>query len=172
MATSGGTPAVAVTKLVPATQHHLRQMMSWFPTLESCVRWGGPAFRFPFHENGFLEDTRVAELPSFALVDAGGGLLGFGQYYAREGRCHLGRLVIHPDRRGQGLGAGLISSLATMGSAELGAQECSLFVSNNNERAERLYERLGFTRAPYPGTDSIPRSHYMVAPSKALSLIE
>lgn len=155
--------------LVPATHDHLLQMMPWFPTRESCVRWGGPAFRFPFDESSFREDTKVAELASFALVDAAGGLLGFGQYYAREGRCHLGRLVIHPDRRGQGLGTRLISSLATLGSEELRARECSLFVSTGNENAERLYGRLGFVRAPYPGGEPIPQSHYMVAPVKALS---
>jgi len=96
------------------------------------------------------------------LLDGGGMLCGFGQYYLRAGRCHLARLAIAPARRGRGLGARLIELLSDEGKAALGVEHCSLFVSIANTTALALYERLGFARAAYPGDLPIPGCHYMV----------
>jgi RimJ/RimL family protein N-acetyltransferase len=156
--------------LVAATRAHLKEMMAWFPTREACAVWSGPAFRFPFTEQTFFDDAKVAELPSFALVDTAGSLLGFGQYYLREGRCHFGRLAINPGFRSRGLGTRLVSLLASAGCSALGVEECSLFVSNGNDRAERLYERIGFCYADYPtGRLPLPNCKYMILEERKLS---
>ena len=158
------------TRLVPATRDHLREMMAWFPSPESCTLWGGAEFRYPFTEATFVADSRCEELPTYSLVAEEDALLGFGQYYDRVGRCHLGRLVISPDHRGRGLGTRLIEKLIELGAPALRANECSLFVARTNPAAARLYERLGFTIAPYPD-DSIARSgvDYMIAPCALVS---
>jgi len=158
------------TRLVPATRDHLREMMAWFPDAESCQVWGGTEFRHPFTEETFVADTRCDALPTYSLVGEAGELLGFGQYYDRVGRCHLGRLVISPGHRGRGLGTRLIEKLIELGAPALRADECSLFVGRTNPAAARLYERLGFTIAPYPD-DSIARSgvDYMIAPCALVS---
>jgi ribosomal protein S18 acetylase RimI-like enzyme len=66
-------------------------------------------------------------------------LAGFGQYYLRAGRCHLGRRAV-----------------ATY----------SLFVLPGNERALHLYQRLGFEPACYPEPDPVfDDCIYMVAAS-------
>lgn len=168
-ASGRGSGTSADAGLVPATRGHLRAMMAWFSTHQACAFWGGPAFRFPFTEQSFFEDAKAAELPSFALIDSVGKLLGFGQYYLREGRCHFGRLAIDPALRSQGLGARLISFLASAGCKALGVDECSLFVSTGNDRAEQLYARLGFTPAPYPtGKLPLPNCKYMIASASRL----
>jgi ribosomal protein S18 acetylase RimI-like enzyme len=152
-------------RLVRTTREHLRQMMAWFPDAGSCAVWGGPEFRYPFSEETFVADSRCATLPTWSLVGDGGALLGFGQYYDRVGRCHLGRLVISPDWRGEGLGTRLIDGLIELGAPALRASECSLFVSRSNRAAARLYARLGFTVADYPdGSIPLPGSDsdYMV----------
>jgi len=135
--------------------------MSWFPSRESCQIWGGPEFRFPFTAQSFHADCHL-ELPSRVLLDGGGMLCGFGQYYLRARRCHLARLAIAPALRGRGLGARLIELLSDEGRAALGVEHCSLFVSIANTTALALYERLGFARAAYPGDLPIPGCHYMV----------
>lgn len=155
--------------LRPASHDHLRQIMPWFPDQRSGELWGGPRFRFPFTEATFLEDSRLGAVPSFVLTE-GEAVVGFGQYYLRAGRCHLGRLAISPAHRGQGLGRVLIVELVRFGVEDLGVAECSLFVADDNLPALRLYEKLGFVRAEYPEDDPAVRHFtYMVVSAQRLS---
>ena len=144
----------------------LPELMRWFHDAEACRVWGGPSFRFPFTPATFREDVRIDSLASWSLVDDSGKLAAFGQYYLRAGRCHLGRLAVSPALRGRGLGGTLIRELCRTGSAELGIATYSLFVLPGNERAMRLYQRLGFTPARYPEPGSaFDDCIYMVAES-------
>jgi ribosomal protein S18 acetylase RimI-like enzyme len=138
-------------------------MMGWFPDADSARLWGGPAVAYPFSEESFFRDAKFAKLPSRVLLTASGELAGFGQYYLRAGRCHLGRLVIAPGFRRQGFGIQLIEQLMEEGRAALDVRECSLFVDTRNAAAIALYERLGFGRATYPDNDVDASGwHYMV----------
>ncbi len=142
----------------------LPELMGWFPDQRSCQMWGGLAFRFPFTEITFREDARLESLPTWALVEDDGRLVAFGQYYLRVGRCHLGRLAVAPALRGRGLGSTLVQELCQRGGAEFGVGSFSLFVLPGNERAVRLYQRLGFSAAPYPEpSPALEGCIYMVA---------
>jgi ribosomal protein S18 acetylase RimI-like enzyme len=138
--------------------------MRWFPDRVACQTWGGLQFRFPFTEATFREDSRVDVLASWLLVDDGGALAGFGQYYLRVGRCHLARLAIAPDMRGRSLGQRLIRELCRRGAAALGVGSYSLFVLHENARARALYARLGFAVTDYPEPmPELEGQFYMVA---------
>ena len=142
----------------------LPELMGWFGHADACRVWGGPSFRFPFTRDTFRADARLDSLATFALTIDDATLIGFGQYYLRAGRCHLGRLAIAPAHRGRGLGGALVRELCRIGSADLGVETYSLFVLPGNERAIRLYERLGFAPARYPEPDpSFDDCVYMVA---------
>jgi ribosomal protein S18 acetylase RimI-like enzyme len=150
--------------LLPATQAHLPEIMSWFADADSVRIWGGWQFRFPFTPESFAADVQLAERPSYVLKDAG-AVQGFGQVYLRVGRCHFGRLAVAPDARGQGLGTRLLLALTEEGQRELDVPEYSLFVSRQNVQAEKLYRRLGFVHADYPEA-GVPEDYaYMVARS-------
>jgi ribosomal protein S18 acetylase RimI-like enzyme len=151
----------------------LPELMQWFPDASSCALWGGPQFRWPFTPLSFRADARIGELPSRMLIeDVGHAMVAFGQFYQRLGRCHLGRLAVRPDVRGRGAGTRLIRELCAEGCRALEVAEFSLFVLVRNDRAERLYRRLGFEEAHYP--EALPVSEpvrYMVAggePARAL----
>ena len=147
----------------------LRELMSWFPDRDSCRVWGGPGFRHPFTETTFREDARVRELASWSMVNGDVAFCAFGQYYLRLGRCHLGRLAVSPAMRGRGIGSALVRQLAERGLAEFGVDACSLFVLPSNERAARLYSRLGFVAQPYPEPAPLFEGcTYMVAPGLPL----
>lgn len=151
------------------TSEHVERMMTWFPDRRSCEIWGGPKFRFPFTRASFFEDTHVGELPSYALLERE-ELVGFGQYYRRVGRYHVGRLVISPAHRSHGFGAWLIGGLIERARRDFVASECSLFVLADNAPAIRLYEKLGFVRAAYPEDDpDAAPFNYMVAPVERLA---
>ncbi|MGQ0333135.1 GNAT family N-acetyltransferase [Halomonas elongata] len=141
---------------------HFETLASWFSDAQSCRRWGGSAFRYPFTMQSFREDLQLDALMSRSLVGEAGELLGFGQYYARWGHCHLARLAVAPGRRGEGLGTKLIQLLAREGCGVLATETCSLFVFPDNP-ALGLYRRLGFVETPLPADEQadMPDIHYM-----------
>ena len=137
-------------KLQPFDVACLPELMGWFSDRHATTVWGGPGFRFPFTEPSFREDARIDSLPTRALHDDRGHFVGFGQFYERAGRCHLGRLAIAPSMRGHGFGTQLVRALCVEGSQALGLDTFSLFVLPGNGRALRLYAKLGFVTTTYP----------------------
>ena len=135
--------------------------MQWFPDAASVAVWS-PSNSFPFTDRQrFIVESKLDELASWMLVDDADTPLAFGQYYARLGCCHLGRLVVAPARRGEGLGSELIRQLLARGTAELGTTRCSLFVFNYNSVARKLYARLGFVETQYPEKLPLPDCLYL-----------
>ena len=67
-------------------------------------------------------------------MDEQQNLLGFGQCYELLQRCHLGRLVVNPAHRGQGLVAALMVRLIDFGANKFNAREASLFVLEDTFR--------------------------------------
>ena len=148
-----------LVKLTIPTDQELAQMSNWFNNEVELRIWSGPNFRYPFDKATFKADLSMERLASFCLKHSEPIndierhlLVGFGQYYLRAGRCHLGRLVINPDCRGQNKIDDLIKLLADKGCADLQVNELSLFVMEDNHKAKKAYERLGFVEADYPET--------------------
>ena len=137
--------------LVIPSDAHITALMAWFPDVASVAVWS-PSNHFPFERERFIRESKLQELASFILVDAADTPLAFGQYYKRLGLCHLGRLVVNPVRRGEGLGRELILKLLAKGTQELGAKRCSLFVLDYNTPARKLYSSIGFLETLYPET--------------------
>jgi ribosomal protein S18 acetylase RimI-like enzyme len=155
-------------KLVAANRAHLLEMQSWFPDESSCHNWGSTRFRYPFDEVSFVQDSAIETVPSYALIDGDWTLLGFGQCRAFNDRCHLSRLAIAPSTRSEGLGTILIERLMNIGRAQLGLNRFSLYAALDNERAERLYARLGFNRTKAPDGAELVENHFMTLDNEAL----
>ncbi len=137
-------------RLVSSSKAHIREIMTWFPDQHALAQWGGPEMRFPFTESSFFEDIHWGKLPSYCAVSDEFGLLGFGQFYEKLGRCHLARLAIAPELRGQGLGKIFISSLIKLSADHVGLNEFSLYVLEWNKPAVCCYQSLGFRQAKAP----------------------
>jgi ribosomal protein S18 acetylase RimI-like enzyme len=150
-------------KLVKANDTHLAELMGWFEDEAQLVMWSGPGFRYPYDLVTFKQDLKLTSLPSFSLLSPQGALLAFGQYYLRENRCHLGRLVVNPAHRGQGIAATLIANLAASGKKELKVNSCSLFVFSDNISAISAYQKLGFVKNQYPTDMPLAGCIYMVS---------
>ena len=128
----------------------LDQLMRWFPDARSVDQWGGPRFRYPFTPESFRQDCRIDDISSYCLRDPDGALCAFGQYYDRDDRGHLARLITHPGMRRRGIGGRLIRMLIAAAEQESGHERCSLFVYRDNEAAYRCYLKLGFVVEEYP----------------------
>ncbi|WP_076409395.1 N-acetyltransferase [Shewanella sp. UCD-KL12] len=163
-------------ELVSVDKAHLQQMMSWFTDQSELQTWAGPGFSYPFTAESFKKDLNLTELRSLSLVNSVGELVGFGQCYLRNEKCHLGRLVIAPECRGQHCGSGrflgqkyshiLISFLSELGCHHLNVPNMpgnvSLFVLSHNLPALNLYLNLGFVQTQYPEPIGLDDCLYLV----------
>ena len=149
-------------RLTQPSDANFIELMSWFSTEEELSIWSGPGFRYPFDLNSFKTDLKLDSLKSFSFVSSEGKLLAFGQYYLRLDKCHLGRLVVNPNFRGQGVASCLIQELSVLGKSDLKTDSCSLFVLGHNKSAIQAYTKLGFSMADYPDEIPLENCLYMV----------
>ena len=148
--------------LLPPTEQHILTIMEWFPDELSLAIWSGPNFRYPYTYSSFTADLNMNKLNSFALVDEAGILKGFGQFYLRNNKCHLGRLIVAPNSRGQNIGVELITQLSIMGCEQLTVDHISLFVLTYNTPALKLYQSYGFKIEDYSEKIPLDNCLYMV----------
>lgn len=99
---------------------------------------------------------RLADSGNFAvLVEDDRELVAMGlvlQALARDGAgpdpvpglAHVAMIAVHPDRWGQGLGAVAVEQVQ-LTARERGYRRAQLWTHATNRRAQRLYERLGWT---------------------------
>ena len=59
----------------------------------------------------------------------------------KSGTCSIGRLIVHPDYQGKGIGTALMESIE---SAFIGAKRFELFTGTKSIDNIRLYRRLGY----------------------------
>ena len=149
-------------RLTQPSDTNFIEIMSWFSSEEELSIWSGPGFRYPFDLISFKSDLKLDSLKSFSLVSVEGNLLAFGQYYLRLDKCHLGRLIVSPNFRGQGIASHLIQKLSVLGKTELKTDSCSLFVLGHNKSAIQVYTKLGFSMADYPDEIPLEGCLYMV----------
>jgi ribosomal protein S18 acetylase RimI-like enzyme len=70
-----------------------------------------------------------------------GGIVGSVRAYEREGTCFIGRLIVHPDHQGRGIGARLMQEIESRFAQ---AERFELFTGHKSERNLRFYRRLGY----------------------------
>ena len=128
--------------------------MNWFPDRQAVSIWGGPKFRYPFTRETFHEDVLWKKMASYFLRDPARCAVAFGQFYERNSRVNLARLVVHSSARGQGVGKKLIEELMTTARPLFELTEFSLFVFRDNTPALKCYKSLGFEVNDYP--DDMP----------------
>ena len=134
-------------------------LTTWIVDREACLRWAGPRLHFPFTAEDLPALLQVAGGSTCVLVHTdhpASRMLGFGQFWpGSDGAVHLGRLLVTPDRRGQGLGRRLCLALMQHAVAATGAQALTLRVFRDNAAAVALYARLGFVPVAAESNDTV-----------------
>jgi len=95
----------------------------------------------PLHED--LEDVLGWIGTAWVLRD-GARLIGGVRGSLDGGTWRIGRLMVAPDRRGEGLGRRLLAHIESV--APEGAQRFALFTGRRSTRNLAMYERAGYRR--------------------------
>ena len=147
-------------RLRKAGERDLEILMTWFENRDDVVIWGGPKFRYPFTAQSFREDCHWPEMASYSLRNPARQFCAFGQFYNRNERINLARLVVHPQQRRRGIGRHLVASLMKVGRRSLPLNEFSLFVYRDNLPALECYRSLGFEITDYPPDEILAERCY------------
>jgi len=69
-------------------------------------------------------------------------IVGSVRAFLRDGTCHIGRLIVHPEVQNQGIGSRLMNAIELQFSL---ADRYELFTGHRSERNLYLYQKLGYT---------------------------
>ena len=137
--------------LEPFADPHFPTLASWFASERDALQWGGPAVHYPLtteQMQAMLSDhqvppSRLAWMAVCDGADAGHAQVISVDQSARTAR--LGRIVVAPACRGQGLAVPMLRLVIHQTFAVLDIDRVDLGVYAWNVGAIKTYERLGFT---------------------------
>lgn len=88
-----------------------------------------------------IEDEFAGSL-FLKATDENKKIVGSVRSKVSEGTLHIGKLIVHPARQGQGIGTFLLQEIERIG----GCKRLELFTSSKSVRNIKLYERAGYLK--------------------------
>lgn len=122
----------------------------WIRSEDELYQWSGPwEFSWPLDLDQLVRDARFQSESRFlfAVTEPGGGeLLGHVklQVQRHHGLGLIGRVLVAPQRRGQGVGTAMMHRLVGYAFDDLGLHRLQLGVYTFNTPAIACYEAAGF----------------------------
>jgi RimJ/RimL family protein N-acetyltransferase len=141
-------------ELIPFTEADIDRLIGWIRSPEELLLWTASSFGYPLtreHIRRHLLDSAArGDRLIFKAVDSDSGeAIGhveLGGIDPRNQSLRIGRVLLAPDARGRGLGAGMMRAALAYAFDELRAHRVELGVFDVNPRALACYERAGFRR--------------------------
>ncbi|MGD8166271.1 GNAT family N-acetyltransferase [Herbiconiux sp. P16] len=147
----GGVGSFELRRCVDADY---RALLGWIPDAAELYLFTGTRFTWPLTLDQLGSLAATPRWTDWTLVETSAPLapLGHVELAFVDGpddppTVRISRVLVAPFRRGRGLG-GVLAVLAVEKARELGAMQVELAVITGNERAERVYARLGFVPSP------------------------
>lgn len=102
-------------------------------------QWMGPSVPYP------LSYDKIRQLENLFSIFCGQDFIGvIQQVRSDRDSVHIGRFILDPQKTGLGLGAQALKSFADLIFEDDRIISITLTVFDRNQRAKRLYEKLGF----------------------------
>lgn len=122
----------------------LATLISWVDDARQCLLWAGSKVHFPLHAPRLADEIEFTPANAWCLCEHGKPV-AFGQILQRApSRAHFARLIVAPDRRGQGYGAALCGKMLETAQQWPDYEIATLNVFRDNLAAQSLYTRMGF----------------------------
>lgn len=136
----------------PLDQTDTVLLCSWIETERDVIVWRGPYFEYPLTPPAAFEPLiaeHVGENPTrecWAVIDEDQVIVGSFQlsYNPRTGQADLGRVIINPLRRGQGLASQLVRLSIHRAFSRTSIHRLELRVYDFNTAAVATYLKAGF----------------------------
>ena len=111
--------------------------------LDAIERIERASYRTPWSRSMFASELAKPSSLSFGAVDETGTLVGYLVLSRYVDAWHVMNVAVEPERRRQGIASALLHRLLDL-TKDDSLRGYTLEVRVSNERAIRLYERLGF----------------------------
>ena len=124
-------------------------LLSWIPSADALFQWSGPwDFRWPLDRLQLQWDLQRAgdHRRIYVAVNTADEPTGHAMLTVQpeHGLGVIGRVLVDPARRGEGLGTALMHEIVRVGFDQLGLHRLQLNVYDFNLGAIACYERAGF----------------------------
>lgn len=134
----------------PASDADIKAISTWFTSQRERVSWGGPNMKSVTSADDLAITLNLHGFKSYSLYEDE-VLVGFAQLQKHSGKhCHIGRLAIHPKKRGFGLSHTLQSHIFNTIQKKFRSNTVSLFVYFSNSHAHHSYMKNGFVSTAVP----------------------
>lgn len=132
-------------RLIPFQESHAAEIVHWAMSAEEASQWGGSGIACPLDTSLFQKWHADSDVRPFVLCEDD-ALLGYGEVWAdsAEQEVELGRIIIEPAYRGQGVGQRFVALLLEQ-AALTGYRHAFVRVVPENRVAIACYRRSGFS---------------------------
>ncbi|OYD07284.1 GNAT family N-acetyltransferase [Paludifilum halophilum] len=140
-------------RLKPLTPRDFPVLIRWTETPECLMQWAGPGFSYPLTEAQLAEHLKGAEGENplrrcYKAIDSDtGAMVGhieLDRIDRRQRSAVIARVLVDPERRGEGIGTAMLRAAVRTGFAEWGMHRLELRVFDFNHSAITCYEKIGF----------------------------
>lgn len=100
-------------------------------------------FAIPPLTQTLKEIKKDFETQVFLKAVVGEKIVGSVRAFIKDGTCHVGRLIVHPDFQNLGIGTRLMNKIEELFKE---AQRFEIFTGHKSQRNLYLYEKLGYRR--------------------------
>ena len=100
-------------------------------------------FPRPWSRDDFVREMTVNACARYLVAERAGRVIGFAGAWIVLDEGHITNIAVEESQRGRGVGRQLTKGLLQY-AANLGVDYMTLEVRRSNERAQRLYQTLGF----------------------------